>query len=105
MTPKMHLLIPAAALIGLALGCSRDRYDDDTHASSTTSSEQTILQPATHTLASGWAQSSAAEPLGWADRAERRVAEFDFAHGVDTAVVPPNAIGGGPSSFDPDEEE
>ena len=40
---------------------------------------------------------SAATPLGWSDRDERRAAEEAFARGEDETVVPPNSIGGGPS--------
>lgn len=41
--------------------------------------------------------STAATPLGWADRAERRAAEEAYARGEEETVIPPNAIGGGPS--------
>lgn len=39
----------------------------------------------------------AANPLGWADEAERRAAEAAFARGEEAPVEPPSAIGGGPN--------
>lgn len=98
MSQKQLAVLAAALFTGaVGSGCSRTSTNDtvtyrDMNQASTASAEGIIP--------SGWPQSSAANPLGWADAAERRQRELEFATGVDSTLTPPAAIGGGPTNFD-----
>lgn len=98
MTHKFPMMLVAFSLVGsgTALGCvdSTSRNDVVVHSDSRVDVERNSFTPMTPEL-STW--SSAATPLGWADRAERRAAEEAFARGEESPIEPPNAIGGGPT--------
>jgi hypothetical protein len=104
MTHKFRQMLVALSVLGsatIAFGCNdsrssmrtfHDGYSDNPTATKTSSF--TPLSPEQSIL------SDAANPLGWADRAERCAAEDAFARGEDSPIAPPNAIGGGPSLDD-----
>jgi hypothetical protein len=97
MTTIYRPLLVALSLVGsvLAFGC----IDSRTGENDIRAAEGTILNDRVDVQRTGFTpfspeistSSEAANPLGWADRAERRAAEEAFARG-DT----PDAIGGGP---------
>jgi hypothetical protein len=103
MTIRTQLAAVAAVLVASSGGCSRDAYDEHSEHSGAGSTAATA-QPVERSIVIGWAQTSAANPVGWATRAERRQAEIDFATGA-ADEAPPSAIGGGPTDFELDDDD
>jgi hypothetical protein len=100
MLAKPQLLaVATVALLGIA-GCARASSTDENITHPTTPTTTTAMtEPRAHVIPNGWPQTSAAFPTGWADEAERRAHELEFALGEPSPVTPPNAIGGGPKDF------
>jgi len=92
-----NLILSAGVAAFAVLGCARDREMNATEhvVSSFEQREESLpmlgdLSAAPSPgLPSGWVETSAAYPTGWADAAERRCAED---------LCAPTAIGGGPQS-------
>ena len=86
---KTPVLVVASAVTVTLFGCTRDTYEESESHSTFAPTPSAVLEK---TIPNGWAQTSAAYPLGWADMAERRLMEFELGS------EPPSAIGGGPPS-------
>jgi hypothetical protein len=102
MTHKFRQMLVAFSVLGtatIAFGCNDSRSSirpfHDGYSDRPTEIHHSSFTPITPEYS---ALSEAANPLGWADRAERCAAEDAFARGEDA----PNAIGGGPSLEDDD---
>ena len=99
MAHKFRQVLVALSLVGSAIvsyGCTDlepDGAPTDAPAATRIDVPRNAFTPISPEL-STW--SDAANPLGWADRAERRAAEEAFARGEDAPIQPPSAIGGGP---------
>ena len=93
---KTPVLVAASAVTAALFGCTRDTYDESESHSTVADTPSVELEK---TIPSGWAETSAAYPLGWADMAERRALEFELGS------EPPSAIGGGPTSVEDDDHD
>lgn len=98
MAKTQLLAVTTIALLGIA-GCARRSATDEnlTHSLQTSNVQSA---PHEHAIPSGWPETSAANPTGWADQSERRQQEIDFAAGAEVPITPRSAVGGGPANFE-----